>query len=69
MYFPFFRLHQRSKRSTIRPKTICSEIPYVRDKRKRSCPMLFCWDRSGKCSCGATRLGECSPTFLRTDIR
>ena len=29
MYFPFFILHQRSKRSAIRPQTIYSEVPKV----------------------------------------
>jgi len=29
MYFPFFILRQRNKRSAIRPQTIYSEVPYM----------------------------------------
>ena len=32
MYFPFFKLHQRSKRSALHPQTIYSEVP--KNKRK-----------------------------------
>ena len=28
MYFPFFKLRQRSKRSATHPQTIYSEVPY-----------------------------------------
>ena len=35
MYFPFFILHQRNKRSAIHPQTIYSEVPKISEKIAR----------------------------------